>query len=101
MLGREGLRSGLTAKVARISTNFSRRNTTIEPTFRVSRISVSSQKFLLWSIQICYNIIRNFIDFQYDFCKLLGLSVQFIPMAEAMGVLGGEDKYVYQYEKMV
>ena len=42
MSGRERRRVRLTKKVARMSTNFSHWNTTIEPYFRVSQISTSS-----------------------------------------------------------
>ena len=85
----------LNAKVARMSmmsTNFFRQNVMVEPFVQVSRISASSPKFLLWSIQRYYNYSRNLFVFQENFHKELGLTHQFIPIAKARGLLGEEDK---------
>ena len=90
--GIEGRRVRSNAKVARMSTNFSRRNTTIELCFRVSRISASSPFSFFWSIQRHYNYNRNIVVLQESFRKASRLTRRFILIAEARGLFGGEDK---------
>lgn len=91
----EGPRARLNEKFdcnSRMSTKFFRQNVTVEPFVRVSRISASSPKFLLWSIQRYYNYTRNFVVLQESFRKASRLTRRFILTAKAVGLLGEEDK---------
>lgn len=92
--GREEWRARSNAKVARMLTNFSYQNVTIEPHFCVSRTSASSPKSFIWPIQRYYNYTRNFVVLQESFLKSSRLTRRFIPIAKTRGLLGGEDKSV-------